>query len=58
MKLSISFKTKLSDAILLLNERSDETDREFWVGLAHRWQELQETGRYGECWWDDPAVRR
>jgi hypothetical protein len=26
---------------------SDETDREFWAGLAHRWQELLETGRYG-----------
>ena len=31
----------------LAERASDETDREFWVGLAHRWQELLETGRYG-----------
>jgi hypothetical protein len=47
VKRTISFKTKFSDAILFAERASDETDREFWTGLARRWQELLETGRYG-----------
>ncbi len=41
------FQEQIQQCNSLAEQASDKTDRKFWLDLAHRWQELLETGHRG-----------